>query len=189
MRRSRPLTEAHPELLVIEIPGLSREYRVENRQLSRLSGLPWVSRLDVFSVILVGLLWPSVRFFQDLPHLSVTHNACQVKGNAALMIATGIGLGLLIYRKVTQVLWGASHSEPTPVIRTDVTSRVCPCSSPLRHSARNTSRAPLSAILCVQEVYTFDRSARCANQRRIEEMGRAVLPCSPLLFSSRRAVP
>jgi len=90
MRRSRPLTETHPELLVIETPGLSREYRVENRHPSRsqhrrrLSDLPWV---DAFSVILVGLLWPSV------------------KGNAALMVATGICLGLLIYWKVTQVLW------------------------------------------------------------------------------------
>jgi phosphatidylinositol N-acetylglucosaminyltransferase subunit H len=37
-----------------------------------------------------------------------------VKGNAALIVATGIGLGLLIYRKVTQVLWGANRSEPTP---------------------------------------------------------------------------
>jgi len=41
----------------------------------------------VFSVILVGLLWPSVN------------------ENVALMIATGIVLGLLIYRKITQVLW------------------------------------------------------------------------------------
>lgn len=64
MRRSRPLTETHPELLVIETPGLSREYRVESRHLQRglqqrrLSGLPWV---DIFSMLLVGLLWPSVR--------------------------------------------------------------------------------------------------------------------------------
>jgi phosphatidylinositol glycan class H protein len=71
MRRSRPLTEAHPELLVIDIPGLSREYRVESwhpsrSQHRRLSGLPWVSVLDVFSVILVGFLWPAVRSFQNL---------------------------------------------------------------------------------------------------------------------------
>jgi phosphatidylinositol glycan class H protein len=67
MRRSRPLAEAHPELLVIDTPGLFREYRVENWHLSRsrrgrdISGLPWISMVDIFSVILVGLLWPSVR--------------------------------------------------------------------------------------------------------------------------------
>lgn len=67
MRRSRPLAEAHPELLVIDTPGLSREYRVENWHLSRsrrgrvISGLPWISIVDVFSVMLAGLLWPSVR--------------------------------------------------------------------------------------------------------------------------------
>jgi phosphatidylinositol glycan class H protein len=27
-----------------------------------------------------------------------------------LMVATGVGLGLLVYQKVTQVLWGASYS-------------------------------------------------------------------------------
>jgi hypothetical protein len=75
-RRSRPLTtEAHPELLVIETPGLCREYRVENRQSSRrqqhgrLAGLPWIPW--VFSVILVGLLWPSVRLFQNLATSSI----------------------------------------------------------------------------------------------------------------------
>ena len=30
------------------------------------------------------------------------------------MVTTGIGLGLLVYRKVTQVLWGANYSEMTP---------------------------------------------------------------------------
>lgn len=30
------------------------------------------------------------------------------------MVTTGIGLGLLVYRKVTQVLWGAKYSEMTP---------------------------------------------------------------------------
>ena len=76
-RRSRPLTEAHPELLVIDTPGLCREYRVENRQSSpsqqhgRFAGLPWISW--TFSVILVGLLWPSVRSFQTLSPPSVTH--------------------------------------------------------------------------------------------------------------------
>jgi phosphatidylinositol glycan class H protein len=28
-----------------------------------------------------------------------------------LMVATGVGLGLLVYQKVTQVLWGASYSR------------------------------------------------------------------------------
>ena len=32
------------------------------------------------------------------------------------MAAVGMGLGLLIYRKVTQVLWGANRSEPTPLV-------------------------------------------------------------------------
>jgi len=67
MRRSRPLAEAHPELLVIDTPGLSREYRVENWRPSRsrrgrvIGDLPWISMVDVFSVMLAGLLWPSVR--------------------------------------------------------------------------------------------------------------------------------
>ena len=61
MRRSRPLAEAHPELLVLDTPGLSREYRVENWRSRRGSGLPWISIVDVFSVMLAGLLWPSVR--------------------------------------------------------------------------------------------------------------------------------
>ena len=82
-RRSQPLTEAHPELIVIETPGLCREYRVENRQLSRsqqhgrLAGLPWISW--AFSVILVGWLWPSVRSFQYLPtsSIGVTHNTAR----------------------------------------------------------------------------------------------------------------
>jgi hypothetical protein len=67
MRCSRPLLEAHPELLVIETPGLGREYRVENWRLShsqqRFVGLPWVTRFDAFLVVLIGLLWPSVRSF------------------------------------------------------------------------------------------------------------------------------
>jgi hypothetical protein len=63
MRRSRPLAEAHPEFLVIDTPGLSREYRVEN------GGLPWISGVDVFSVILVGLLWPSVRSLVSISSL------------------------------------------------------------------------------------------------------------------------
>ena len=69
MRRSRPLPEAYPELLVIETPGLGREYRVENLRLSRsqhklggiLGSLPWVTTFDAFLVVLIGLLWPSVR--------------------------------------------------------------------------------------------------------------------------------
>jgi len=66
MRRSRPLAEAHPELLVIDTPGLSREYRVENWH---SGGLLWISGVDVFSVILVGLLWPSVRSLMSISSL------------------------------------------------------------------------------------------------------------------------
>ena len=78
MRRSRPLAEAHPELLVIDTPGLSREYRVENWRLSRsrrgrvISGLPWISMIDVFSVMLAGLLWPSVRSLPCLYFVSAS---------------------------------------------------------------------------------------------------------------------
>ena len=50
--------------------------------------------------------------FLNLTPLSVTHNPCQVNENVALMMATGIVLGLLIYRRVTQVLWGASRRDP-----------------------------------------------------------------------------
>ncbi|KAI9510226.1 GPI-GlcNAc transferase complex, PIG-H component-domain-containing protein, partial [Russula earlei] len=90
---SRPLAEAHPELLVIETPGLYREYRVENWHASRsqrwrvANGLSWISMFDVCSVMFFGLLWPSV------------------KRNPVLMIATGVGLGLLVYLKLRQVLW------------------------------------------------------------------------------------
>jgi hypothetical protein len=66
MRRSRPLPEAHPELLVIETPGLGREYRVENWRLlpsQHRLGVPWVTKVDAFLVVLIGLLWPSVRSF------------------------------------------------------------------------------------------------------------------------------
>jgi len=78
MRRSRPLAEAHPELLVIDTPGLSREYRVENWRLSRsrrgrvIGGLPWISMVDVFSVMLAGLLWPSVRSLPCLYFVSAS---------------------------------------------------------------------------------------------------------------------
>ena len=112
-----------------------------------------------------------------------------MKGNAVRMIGTGIGLSFLIYWRVTQVLWGARHSEQISVICTDVPSRVCLSSPPVWRSARNTSRAPFSATLCVKEVYTVDWSARCANQRRATKMGRPVLPCSPLFSSSRRKAP
>lgn len=105
------------------------------------------------------------------------------------MIETGIGFSFLIYWRVTQVLWGVPHSELISVIRTDITSRVCPCSPPVRRSARNTSWASFSATLCVKEVYPVDPSARCAYQRGATKMGRAVLPCSPLLPSSRRTAP
>ena len=72
MRRSRPLAEAHPELLVIDTPGLSREYRVENwrsRPRRVIGGLPWISSVDVFSMVLVGLLWPSVRSIMSISSL------------------------------------------------------------------------------------------------------------------------
>jgi len=97
MRRSRPLADAHPELLVIDTPGLSREYRVENwhktrdqhheRVVNVNESPPWISMFDVFVVVFLGLIWPSV------------------KGNPVFMIAVGIGLGLLVYRKLTRVLW------------------------------------------------------------------------------------
>ncbi|KAI9446514.1 GPI-GlcNAc transferase complex, PIG-H component-domain-containing protein [Lactarius indigo] len=93
MRCSRPLPEAHPELLIIETPGLGREYRVENGPLScgqrgRVANrFPWITGFDAFAVILVGLLWTSVR------------------RNAVLTIGTGIGLVLLVYQKATRVLW------------------------------------------------------------------------------------
>ena len=38
------------------------------------------------------------------------------------MAATGIGLSLLVYRKVTQVLWGASYSKMTPANWVDASS-------------------------------------------------------------------
>jgi hypothetical protein len=64
---SRPLPDAHPELLIIETPGLGREYRIENEPLScgqrgRITGyFPWIMGLDAFTVMFVGVLWTSVR--------------------------------------------------------------------------------------------------------------------------------
>ncbi|KAF8275109.1 hypothetical protein EI94DRAFT_1560103 [Lactarius quietus] len=92
MRCSRPLLDVHPELVIIETPGLGREYRVENGPLScgqrgRIDGFfSWITGFDAFMVILVGVLWTSVR-------------------NAVLTICTGIGLVLLAYQKTTRVLW------------------------------------------------------------------------------------
>lgn len=40
-----------------------------------------------------------------------------MKGNVTLTIETAIGLSFLIYWSVTQVLWGARHSELISVIR------------------------------------------------------------------------
>lgn len=111
MRCSRPLPEVHPELLVIETPGLGREYRVETGPLShsqRGRCFPWITGIDAFAVMLVGLLWTSVRHsFNDL-QLSESISLHQMKGNAVLTIGTGIGLALLAYQKATRVLWGTS---------------------------------------------------------------------------------
>ncbi len=114
MRHSRPLPEVHPELLIIETPGLGREYRVENgppscSQRGRVAScFPWITGFDAFAVMLVGLLWTSVRHsFNDL-QLSESISLDQMKGNAVLTIGTGIGLALLAYQKATRVLWGAS---------------------------------------------------------------------------------
>jgi phosphatidylinositol glycan class H protein len=89
---SQPLPDAHPELFIIETP-LGCEYRVENGPLScgqrgRTTGsFPWLRRFDAFTVMLVGVLWTSMR------------------GNAVLTIGTGIGLALLAYQNATRVLW------------------------------------------------------------------------------------
>jgi hypothetical protein len=153
MRRSQPLPEAHPELLFIETPGLGCEYRVENWRLSpsqhRLGGLPWVTRLDAFLVVLIGLLWPSVRSFDFTSTYQRFNHNCQVRGSPVSMIAMGIALAILVYQKLTQVLWGTGYIGLTTVSGLIPISRVCPCSPPLRHSARNTSRVPFSAILRV----------------------------------------
>ena len=73
MRGSRPLPDVHPELLIIETPGLGREYRVESGPLScsqrgRIAGcFPWITGFDAFVVMVVGLLWTPVRHsFHDL---------------------------------------------------------------------------------------------------------------------------
>jgi len=72
---------------------LGREFRVENEPLScgqrgRTTGsFPWLTGFDAFTVMLLGVLWTSM------------------KGNAVLTIGTGIGLALLAYQKATQVLW------------------------------------------------------------------------------------
>jgi hypothetical protein len=112
MRDSRPLPEVHPELLVIETPGLGREYRVENGPCSQrgrvASRFPWITGFDALAVMVFGLLWTPVRHsFNDL-QLSESISLDQMKGNAVLTIGTGIGLALLAYQKATRVLWGAS---------------------------------------------------------------------------------
>ena len=69
MRCSRPLPDVHPELLIIDTPGLGCEYRVENGPLScsqrgrgHITGrFQWITGFDACAVLLVGLLWTSVR--------------------------------------------------------------------------------------------------------------------------------
>ena len=80
MRHSRPLAEAHPELLVIDTPGLSREYRVENWHWSRdrrrrvINGFSWISWVEVFSVVVVALLWSLVGSLSCIPS-QLIHNS------------------------------------------------------------------------------------------------------------------
>jgi len=175
MRRSRPLAEAHPELLVIDTPGLSREYRVENWHPSRsrrrrvTGGLPWISRVDVFSAILVGLLWPSV------------------KANTALMLATGIGLGLLVYRKVTQVLWESVLVLPSYGIQLE-THRGLP-SLPLFVSRRFIPLAEVRDVLINEGLRRWDVRYYLAilysprrGEQRLEVAYQNILPRFPVLI-------
>jgi len=166
MRRSRPLAKAHPELLVIDTPGLSREYRVENWH---PGGLPWISGVDVFSVILVGLLWPSV------------------KANAALMVTTGIGLGLLVYRKVTQVLWESVLVLPSYGIQLE-THRGLP-SLPLFVSRRFIPLTKVRDVLINEGLRRWDVRYYLAihyyprrGEQRLEVAYQNILPRFPVLI-------
>lgn len=93
MRRSRPLPDTNPELLVIETPGLCREYRVENWHLARdgsgriIKGVSRLAWKDVIFAALATLMWSSI----------CTHTASLVAFTAILV--------LIIYQKCTQVLW------------------------------------------------------------------------------------
>ena len=122
MRCSRPLPDVHPELLIIETPGLGREYRVENEPLSCGQRRPitgyflWITGFDAFTVMLVGVLWISVRHSFNNFQLCESTSSDQVKGNVVLTIGTGIGLALLAYQKATRVLWGACQNQPTTIV-------------------------------------------------------------------------
>lgn len=122
MRRSRPLPDVHPELIIIETPGLGREYRVENEPLScgqrgHITGyFPWITGLEAFAVILVGVLWTSVRHSFNKFQLTESTSFDQMKGNVVLTIGTGIGFALFLYQKATRVLWGASWNQPTAIV-------------------------------------------------------------------------
>ncbi|EIM89942.1 uncharacterized protein STEHIDRAFT_50368 [Stereum hirsutum FP-91666 SS1] len=90
---SRPLPDTHPELLVFDIPGLCKEFRVENWHLARdgsrrpIRGAHALTWFDALLVLLGSALWPTIgrRTYAWL-------------GIAAIAL-------LYLYIKCTQVLW------------------------------------------------------------------------------------
>lgn len=66
-RTFKPCPNTHPELLIIDDPGLCREFRVENWYLSRdgsgniKHGVHTLTWMDALLVLLGAVLWPLVR--------------------------------------------------------------------------------------------------------------------------------
>lgn len=71
MRRTRPLPDTNPELIVIETPGLCYEYRVENWHLAQdgsrrvEQGTSRLSWKDGLFVAIAAFMWPSVCIVQQ----------------------------------------------------------------------------------------------------------------------------
>ncbi|KAI0032274.1 hypothetical protein K488DRAFT_50270 [Vararia minispora EC-137] len=99
MQRTRPLLD-HPEFLVINIPELSREYRVENWRIVRdgsrriIRGTSGLGILDGLVMLLVAALWP-----MTYPH----------RVRAALLFAS---LACYLHARCTQVLWESVLAFP-----------------------------------------------------------------------------
>lgn len=93
MRRTRPLPDTNPELIVIETPGLCYEYRVENWHLAQdgsrrvEQGTSRLSWKDGLFVAIAAFMWPSI----------CSHRLA--------LIGFLIVLASFVYARCTQILW------------------------------------------------------------------------------------
>lgn len=124
---SRPLPDTHPELLVFDVPGLCKEFRVENWHLARdgsrrpIRGTHALTWFDALLVLLGSALWPTVRLCA-LRYKMFTHSS-RVSWKIGRRTYAWLGIVaialLYLYIKCTQVLWGttvtsALHTPSVP---------------------------------------------------------------------------